>query len=500
MTSQTSRTIWVVGILGVILLGFGIIWGTVIFDRFERVPDDLDRTVDIEGTYTLVNTSITDSLLANATLSALAASGGAGDLLSDPAIAGLLANPALGDLVSNPAILGLLADPAALAPLANPAVTGLLANADAMAALSDPAVLDALANPAALPALAAANPTLGALLSDPAILGVLADPAFGALLSSGVVTALVASPDLMALVTDPALGAALANPVVSALLADPAALALVLKPETQQILANPADLPTVTIPVRFHRTRVATGTDGDTMFINEKVVTTNLADNSDLGLLDPRFAPTDLTLVVDRKTKLYLPELMEEAVRRTDQWGLPFHAQKDTTYKTWIAVARQALPATFVEEDETNGLATWRYVVDAKDVPLGVSDPPEAGGLPWVFDTVTDVWVEPDTGAAVDAIVRDTVSAVAPDGTKYLRFANDFRYTDATIAELVDEARDGKDTLTLYGTYLPWGSSIVGAVLLFATLGLYFRSRQTLGPVSVPAEEPATTVAEDNDA
>ncbi|MDA1258763.1 MAG: hypothetical protein O3C10_13135 [Chloroflexi bacterium] len=53
MSSQTSKAIWITGVLGVILLGFGIIWDVAVFDRFEQVPDDLDRTADIEGTYTL---------------------------------------------------------------------------------------------------------------------------------------------------------------------------------------------------------------------------------------------------------------------------------------------------------------------------------------------------------------------------------------------------------------------------------------------------------------
>ncbi|MDP6823475.1 MAG: porin PorA family protein [Dehalococcoidia bacterium] len=456
MSSQTSKIVWITGIIGVILLGFGIIWGTVLFDRFEVVPDDLDRTVDIEGTYTLVDTSITSRLLANETVAGLAVSGAGGALLSDPAISGLLANPALGDLVTTPGILELLADPAALAPLANP---------DVLAALSNPAVMAALADPTKLPALMTADPSLAALLADPGV---------AALLASDAVTALATNPDLLALVMDPALGAVLKDPTIGALLADPDALALVLDPRTQTILANPADLPAVDIPVRFHRTRVATGTDGDTMTINEKVTTTNLADGSDLGLLDPRFAPTDMELVVDRKTKEYLPELMEEADRRTGQWGLPFHTKKDAEHTTWIAVARQALPATYVAEDETAGLATWRYIVDESDIPLG---PDPATGLPLVFDTVTDVWVEPNTGAAVDAHVKDTVSAVAPDGTKYVRFANDFGYTEATVTELVKEASDGKDMLAMYGLYLPWASNIVGILLILVAAGLFFRSR-----------------------
>ena len=483
MSSQSPTTVWITGIIGVVLLGFGIIWGQVIFDRFEKVPDDLNRVVDLEGTYTLVDTSFTDRLLANDTMAGLAASGAGGDLLSDPAIAGLLGNPALGDLVSNPSILGLLADPSALAPLADPAVLGLLANADAMAALSDPAVLAALSDPASLLALAAANPTLGALLTDPAIIGVLSDPAVGALLASGAVSSLLANPDLLTLITDPALGAAIANPVVSALLMDADALALVLDPRTQQILANPANLPTVDIPVNVHRTRVADRADGDVLYLTETITTTNLVDGSDMGLLDPRFGPSETTLVVDRSDKTYMTELMDAGAQRSGHWGLPFHTDKGTAYPSWISFAGQPLDATYDHTTTTNGLQTYAYVVDDVDVSLGGATDP-ATGLPLVFETMTVAFIEPVTGAGVDATVMDTVSAQTPDGSKYVRIANDLKYSDASVAELVDEIDGKKDLLIWFGSWLPIGSSIVGAGLLLIAVGLFLRIK-TRGPAAV---------------
>ncbi|MBT4516077.1 MAG: DUF3068 domain-containing protein [Chloroflexi bacterium] len=456
MSSQSTTTVWITGIIGVILLGFGIIWGQVIFERFEVVPDDLNRVVDLEGTYTLVDTSFTDRLLANSTVAGLAASGSGGDLLSDPAISGLLANPALGDLVSNPAILGLLADPSVLAPLADPTV---------LAALSDPAVLAAVADPTLLPALIAANPAVGALLTDPAV---------SSLLASGAVSSLLANPDLLTLITDPALGAALANPVVSALLADPDALALVLDPRTQRILANPADLPTVDIPVIIHRVRVADRADGDVLYLTETITTTNLVDGSDMGLLDPRFGPSETTLVVDRSDKTYVTELMDPSSARAGHWGLPFHTDKGTAYPSWISFAGQPLDATYDHTTETNGLQTYAYIVDDVDVSLGGATDP-ATGLPLVFETVTVAFIEPETGAGVDATVKDTISAQAPDGSKYVRIANDLKYSDASVADLVDEIDGKKNLIVWFGSWLPLGSSIIGAALLLIAIGIFLR-------------------------
>jgi hypothetical protein len=404
MSSPTSKTLWITGIIGAVLLGFGSIWGTVVFQRFEKVPDDLNRQVILEGTYTLVDTSFTTRLLSNETVAGIAASGAGGDLLSDPAVA------------------------------------GLLANTDAMAALTDPAVLAALADPTLLPALAAANPAIGALLTDPAILGVLA------------------------------------NPVVGALLADPDALALLLDPRTQRILANPAYLPTVEIPVSINRVRVADRVEGDNIYLTETVTTTNLSDNSDMGLLDPRFAPSTTTLVVDRADKNYITELMDEGAQRSGQLGFPFHTDKGTAYPSWISFAFQPLDAVYGETTSTNGLQTYTYVVDVENVALGALDP-SGTGLPLVFDTFSVAYIEPNTGAGVDATVMDTVSAQAPDGSKYVRITNNLRYSDDSVAELVDEIEGLKNQIVWFGSWLPIGSSIVGGFLLLITLGLFLKIR-----------------------
>ncbi|MEE8363697.1 MAG: porin PorA family protein [Dehalococcoidia bacterium] len=442
------------GVIGIVLVIFGIVWMTAIFERFEKVPTDLDRTVDLEGTYTLVDPFVAE-LQGNATVMGLAASGGAEALLGDPAIAGLLTNPALGTLMASPDVLGLLGDPAAMAALGNPALLSLL---------SDPAAMGALSDPAAMMAMAAADPAIGALLADPAVIGLLTNPA---------VATLTSQPELMALL--PALGPVLANPIVGALLADPAALGLIMDSRTQQILANPANLPlTDPIPVVLHRTRVATGSDGDTLTINEKFTTTNTATGQDMGELDPRFAPTSKTLIVDRSTKVFLPGTDDG---RTGQWGMPFHVDKNKVYPSWISAASRALDARYLRTEKLKGLETYVFEVRESDLPMGVDDP--AGtGLPLVFDTLTNIWVEPLTGAGLHATLTDTVSAMDPAGNKYTRFSQTLAYSDASVTRLVKTGKDDHDRLVMFGTWLPWGAIIVGAVLLVAmAVGIWMASR-----------------------
>jgi len=116
-------------------------------------------------------------------------------------------------------------------------------------------------------------------------------------------------------------------------------------------------------------------------------------------------------------------------------------------------------------------------VVDVENVPLGVNDP--AGtGLPLVFGTYTVAFIEPVTGAGVDATVLDTVSALAPDGSTYIRIANNLEYTDASVEVLVDDIEGKKNQLVWFGSWLPVGASIVGAVLLLVAIGLFLKARR----------------------
>ncbi|MCH8222753.1 MAG: DUF3068 domain-containing protein [Chloroflexi bacterium] len=468
MSKRQSITLIGAGVVGAVLLIFGIVWSTVIFDRFEKVPSDLNRVVDLDGTYTVVDTSFTDQLTGNATIAGLLESGALSQLTANPAITGLLGNPALGALIANPEIIGLISDPAVMQLLGSPELAALLGNPVVLGALADPAVIGGLSDPATLAALATANPTLAAVFADPSTLAILTDPTFAGLVTSGALTTLMASPEILGLLGDPAVVAALANPVVGALIADPAALGLLLDPRTTAILASPADLPTIEIPVNIHRIREGLEVVGDNLSIRERITTTNTA--TDGGV--PGFEPTDLTLLVDRSTKIYV-EGTEGG--RKGQWGLPFHTSKTTPYSSWISAASQTFDAVFEAEDKTLGLDTYRFAVDVTNAPMGVNDP--ATGLPLVFDTHTVIWVEPNTGAGVDATVQDTVSALAPDGTKYVRFANDLKYRDTTVLALVDEADNNKDKLKVYGTILPWASGIVGAVILAlsAIVGLMIR-------------------------
>ncbi|MCH8102611.1 MAG: hypothetical protein IIB28_05600, partial [Chloroflexi bacterium] len=57
MSRRQSIALIGAGIFGAALLIFGIVWNSA-FDRFEKVPTDLNRIVDLDGTYTLVDPTV----------------------------------------------------------------------------------------------------------------------------------------------------------------------------------------------------------------------------------------------------------------------------------------------------------------------------------------------------------------------------------------------------------------------------------------------------------
>jgi hypothetical protein len=342
------------------------------------------------------------------------ASGG-GALLASPAALEVLQSPALGSLLANPGVLSLLGNPQVVAALSDPAALGAL--------LADPTL----------------GPILGAVLADPAIAGLLTNPAAIALLT---------------------------NAGVQALLADPAALTLVLDARTLQVLANPANLPTLTLPVLIHRERKAAGSDGDKLTLNEQVTTTIEGTATEV----PGFEKTDANVIVDRVTKAYLAG---GDGGRTGQWGMPFDADKDAVYDAYVSVAAKALAASYDGTEDIKGLETFRYVIKQDNVPYAAADP--ATGLPMVTDVDVVVWIEPNSGVAVHYFDTATASALAPDGTKYVRFTADMSYTDATVPELFAIAEDDKARLTLYGTTLPYSIIIIG---LIASAGMLAMDRR----------------------
>jgi hypothetical protein len=361
--------------------------------------------------------------------------------------------------------------------LSDPKLADLLSNQEVLKLLSDPTFLAQIGDPAALPQLLS-NPVVKLLLANPNILMLLQDPSFLELLQSGLLTTLTAQPELRALLQDPSLGEVLANPAVQQLLSDQEAMSLLIDARTQKLMANPADLPMVTVLVLLHRERRAVGTEGNKIFINEQVSTLDPNTRQDV----PGFDKTDVILVIDRRSREYLPGT---AGGRTGLWGLPFNVKKDRVYSAWVTEAQRPLEAEYRGVEKIQGLTSYIHVVDVTDLPMGENDP--VTGLPLVCDVLITTWSEPQTGFSLYVEDQDAVSALDASGNKYPRFVADVKQTDETTTRLVNKAEDNRNKLMWFGSYMPWISIGVG---IFLTVGAaiiivhgIIRKREQMMPV-----------------
>lgn len=460
---------------GAVLVVAGALWMAVIYPRLERIPADFERTVELDGTLTVVDQQFTTRLQSNETIKQLSANPQAAGLLADAGLQAALKNPALGSVIGDSTLRSLIADPTALATLTSPEVGAALANKDLIAFLSDPAVVQALQAPGGLQQLAA-HPVGGKLLADPHVAAVIGNPAVQKLVASGAVAKLVANPAILGLFQDPGVKAAVANPMVQALLADPESLTLVLDARTQKILANPAELPVLTVPVVLHRVQKATGTDGEALLINEKVSYLHPQTKAPV----PGFEPTELNLVVHRVTREYLDGSQGG---RKGQFGLPFKIDTTRTYPSWVTAAGRPLDATYVGVEVVNGLNTYRHSVKVDGLDLGRADP--ATGLPLVFESDIVVFSEPRTGSSVKVIDVESVSAVDKTGRKYPRFDANLTYTDETVQNLVEEASSARLTVIMAGQALPVAVMLAGVAT--ALVGLMWKRKPALVPAVTDA-------------
>jgi hypothetical protein len=208
------------------------------------------------------------------------------------------------------------------------------------------------------------------------------------------------------------------------------------------------------IPVTVKQTRATERNEGDKAFIVEKVETA-LPNGQPV----PQFPTTELALVVDRVSRLYLEGGQQP---RTGGMGLPMKVNKDTEYPIWVGTAGRALPTTFSGTDAVDGLQVYRYVIDAKDMQL---TPDSQSGLPRVADAHIEIMVEPRSGATVDTASQTSISLIHPQAGKTPMFISLLEYTDENVAMSTSDAKSARSTLNLAGTTLPW---------LLMALGIFF--------------------------
>jgi len=228
-----------------------------------------------------------------------------------------------------------------------------------------------------------------------------------------------------------------------------------------QLLADPTALPVVRVPVLIHRDWVATDSDSDRIYLNQRVNTVRIDTGQELE----GFPMTDLNLVVDRISKVYL-----EGTEGGRKGGLsfPFGVEMDRVYPLWVNAASQPLEARYVSTAKLDQLEVFIFQIDEKDnLSLGTHS---KLGLPLILDSHITLKVEPRTGRVIDLEEHaTTVSLDHPQRGKIPVFISDIEYTQETVNAQIEAAKADRVKLVWLGRNIPW--TAIGLGIVFTLLG-----------------------------
>lgn len=104
-------------------------------------------------------------------------------------------------------------------------------------------------------------------------------------------------------------------------------------------MLDPSTTQLAELPVVIKQTRSTDRNEGDKAFITEKVET-----SLPTGQPVPQFPTTELKIVVDRISRIYLEGGDQP---RSGGMGLPMKVDSSKEYPVWIATAGRALPAKY---------------------------------------------------------------------------------------------------------------------------------------------------------
>ena len=221
-------------------------------------------------------------------------------------------------------------------------------------------------------------------------------------------------------------------------------------------------------PIEQALAQKANGTKDGAMLIHEKSTVVNSATGTDLSA----YYGDESTMAIERKTLKFMPAVDERG--RTGYWAPPMGLSPASSFAIYIDSVNEPLTATYVKSEEFQGLKVVVFQVSASDVSLGTNP---QNGLAMYSSTTVSLTIEPKTGTVVDQIAVATTS-MDMGGNKVPVLVANVGWTDATIKDLVDVAKDGLGMLFWFQAILPWLLIGIGAVLLIIGAGLMIRKQR----------------------
>jgi len=220
-------------------------------------------------------------------------------------------------------------------------------------------------------------------------------------------------------------------------------------------------------PIEQALAQKAIGTQDGALLIHEKRTIVNSATQTDLSSV----YGDENTMSIERKTLKFMPTLDERG--RTGYWAPPRGLGLGDTFDIWNPSVNKPLTASYVKSEEFRGLKVVFFQMSASDVSLGTNPQTQ---LAMFLSTTVNLVIEPKTGTVVDQNATTTTS-MDMGGNKVPVLIANVGWTETTIAELVDVAKDGLGMLFWFETFVPWLLVGIGAVLLIVGVIFIMRKR-----------------------
>ena len=224
----------------------------------------------------------------------------------------------------------------------------------------------------------------------------------------------------------------------------------VMNPETQSLDG---------IPVNVVREQQAKEVQDNVLIINQTVTTAHALAGMEL----PQFGLAEV-LGVDRSTRQYVAGYGD--MDRSGQFCFPEKVEKET-YSVWMPTAGRPLEADFIGEEDFEGLTVFAFKINEQDLNIGTQ---QGTDLPQVLDIVVDMKVEPVSGVTVHTESVNAINVVPVPGMKMPVYISSLRFTDDTIADLVDTARSARSMLLWAKVYGFW--IVIGVGIILTLVGV----------------------------
>ncbi|MBG6097269.1 porin PorA family protein [Nocardioides luteus] len=159
----------------------------------------------------------------------------------------------------------------------------------------------------------------------------------------------------------------------------------------------------------------------------------------------------------------------------------PFDTQRHD-YNYWDDTLGTTVIATYVDDVEIKGVKTYQFEVSASsdDEILSKGEDGEADtddDVRGSYEATQTIYVEPTTGSYIDQSA--TQKMVTSSGMVLIDA--DLSYSEETVSNNAEDAKDNIAQLNLIGTWIPVGGVVVGLILLLIGLWLTLRGRKPNG-------------------